>query len=253
MCIFSDEVESVSSTNIFARLQEANRQVLVYSMEVSAAKPVAMILPIPVQFGAAEDNVKFIDLSSYPDFFDDLSSAFPKLRSRGFSFNDEDMLCASSSILEVHDVGEFEASYVPTIDDFDRLDKRFRLPSAVVGDRRYADFGFVVFKFKEGHRHVHPMAFSFETRCPERLFFPTVHVHDSYMKKEDHFDHTLYCQKKSLSRTNEPTCWPDWTASVLLGRDVMKEEAKKVINRKGPFFKLDLHGIFPNQDFFVEN
>jgi hypothetical protein len=37
----------------------------------------------------------------------------------------------SASKLEVIQVGDFEASFVPTVKDFSRLDERFRLPSAV--------------------------------------------------------------------------------------------------------------------------
>lgn len=38
------------------------------------------------------------------------------------------------------------------------------------------------------------MAFVFPTRFPEKLFFPTVHIHDGEVHKTERFDHTLYCQ-----------------------------------------------------------
>jgi hypothetical protein len=44
----------------------------------------------------------------------------------------------------------------------------------------YGDYGFVVFQLgatKQAAR-VHPMAFEFSTRDPERLFFPLLHVPD---------------------------------------------------------------------------
>ena len=59
---------------------------------------------------------------------------------------------------------------------------------------QYADWGFVVFKFRKGEAHVHPMAFAFPTRHANQLFFPTVHIHDGTVPATADFDHTLYCQ-----------------------------------------------------------
>jgi hypothetical protein len=38
------------------------------------------------------------------------------------------------------------------------------------------------------------MAFEFERSDPERLFFPTVHVHDGQVHETAVFDHALYAQ-----------------------------------------------------------
>jgi hypothetical protein len=38
------------------------------------------------------------------------------------------------------------------------------------------------------------MALSFPSRHPEKLFFPTVHIHDGEVHAKEHFDHELYCQ-----------------------------------------------------------
>lgn len=49
----------------------------------------------------------------------------------------------------VHDVGDYQASNVPTARDFDRLDPRFRLSDAVrSGHPDYRDRGFAVFKLR---------------------------------------------------------------------------------------------------------
>lgn len=81
--------------------------------------------------------------------------------------------------LRVHEVGSFEASFVPSLADFSRLDARFRLPDGLwEGLPIYADYGFAVFKLKAGERKVHPMAFEFASRDRRQLFFPTVHIHD---------------------------------------------------------------------------
>lgn len=69
MCCFSGPVFDVSQTRIFARWlphTKPFRQVLAYQMQFSAKQDLAMILPIPVAPGTAEDAVKFLDLSKEP-------------------------------------------------------------------------------------------------------------------------------------------------------------------------------------------
>ena len=76
-------------------------------------------------------------------------------------------------------VGDFEASFVPTVKDFNRLDARFQLPAELFAKMPdYQHFGFAVFKLKPGMQTVQPMAFDFPAAKPGHLFFPTVHIHD---------------------------------------------------------------------------
>jgi hypothetical protein len=191
MCCFSQSVELVSDTNIFAR-SENGSQFLIYRMTYAAAGDLAMVLPLPVPPNPPEDAVRFINLERYPNFFDDMQRGFPMLRSIGI--NESYRIAAQ---LKVYDVGSFEASFVPQIADFDRLDERFRIPSEVWAQLpAYSEYGFAVFKLKGGSNphDVHPMAFKFPRRNPELLYFPMVHVHDRKVHALAHFDHMLYCQ-----------------------------------------------------------
>jgi hypothetical protein len=89
------------------------------------------------------------------------------------------------------------ASFVPTRHDFSRLDPRFNLPDEVwQALPGYYDWGFAVFKLRPMSRRtdIHPMAFEFPQRNPDRLFFPTVHVHNGRVEPRATFDHVLYCQ-----------------------------------------------------------
>ncbi len=52
MCCFSESVDHVSNTHIFARGAHAGRQILVCAMSVSASAGVAMVLPLPVPPGS---------------------------------------------------------------------------------------------------------------------------------------------------------------------------------------------------------
>src|SRR5262245_12167081 len=123
MCCFSRPVEIVSNTNIFARSSAKDRQYLVYSMTLSAKEDVGMSLPLPVRAKSAEDAVRFMRLKEYPEFFDHMRAVFAEPLSRGRDLKDDEP--NQSKGLKVVEVGEFEASFVPTVKDFARLDERF--------------------------------------------------------------------------------------------------------------------------------
>jgi hypothetical protein len=192
MCCFTQPIELVADTHIFARSGNG-RQYLVYSMTFAAVGDLAMVLPLPVPRKPREDAVRFINLERYADFFDDMHLGFP---TRGFA-RSLHAVARGAPQLKVHDVGCFEASFVPQTADFDRLDERFRIPDDVWAQLPiYCDYGFAVFKLKGGlkRQDVHPMAFEFPRRNPELLYFPTVHIHDRQVHSDAQFDHMLYCQ-----------------------------------------------------------
>src|SRR5437899_2080949 len=147
MCCFSRPVESVTKTRIFARNMMAGRQLIAYSMTLDSRVDVAMILPIPVAARAGERAVRFINLSGYPEFFADLYKGCI-VRSRGAT---KGMMGRSQGMLEVVDIGNFVASYVPTPADFARLNPAFRLPQNAWNKLpQYGKYGFAVFQLKSG-------------------------------------------------------------------------------------------------------
>ena len=252
MCCFSQPVKSVSATNIFARAANDGRQFLVYSMSIDADRDLAMILPLPVKTPAGEKDVEFIDLKGYPDFFTDLLSGFPPPPSRdSLALFKSHTASASKKTLEVVNVGDFEASFVPTVKDFSRLDERFKLPGETWNELpEYQTYGFAVFKLKPGAMKVHPMAFSFPRRDVTTLFFPTVHIHDGKVHQKAKFDHALYCQQHeehplSLGR--------DWAESPRLAGAFMRtEQAKGLIAKDQHCYKRDLRGQLANRDTFIK-
>lgn len=192
MCCFSRPVEFVSATRIFARPTTDGRQVLVYRMQFGATEAMAMILPIPVAAGSGENALRFIDLSNYGIFFTMMERGFPPPPNFGGSLSAP---APATRALKVMDVGNFVASFVPSVKDFEHLDERFRLAPGVWEKLGIYDrFGFAVFQLKPGRRAVHPMAFTFPTATPRQVFFPTVHIHDGKVHSEADFDHILYCQ-----------------------------------------------------------
>jgi hypothetical protein len=246
MCCFSRPVESVTNTNLFARSAEKGRQFLVYSMTMSAKEDLAMILPIPVPRGSAEDAVRFISLKDYPDFFKDMRAGFPEPAPGGRGLKSE---AAPAKALKVVEVGNFEASFVPAAKDFGRLDLRFRLPeNAWEKLPGYRDFGFAVFKLKAGEKEVHPMAFEFPRADATKLFFPTVHIHDGEVHPRASFDHSLFCQ----SRHDEALPLRDWRESPQVALQFMKvDTAQGLLDPHRHCYRKTIRGEHRNEDIRV--
>ncbi|MFO0842947.1 MAG: hypothetical protein U0797_11205 [Gemmataceae bacterium] len=245
MCCFSRHVERVANTSIFARASKDDRQYLVYSMTLSAKEDLAMILPIPTPKDAAEDAVKFISLKDYPAFFKDMAMGFyvPPPTRASFGAPKSAKKDAAPK-LKVVEVGSFEASFVPAVKDFARLDERFRLPPGTWDELpAYKDYGFAVFKLKKGEKEIHPMAFEFPRRNKRSLFFPTVHIHDGKVHKTATFDHALYCQATAGENTMS------WTESRQPASLFMKpDKAAGLVVKNLHVHRLLISGRKANQD-----
>lgn len=272
MCCFSQAVRYVSNTRIYARPTDGGRQLLVYSMKLAADSDVAMVLPVPVPIGSADDAVMFVDMSECPTFFTELDAFFPVEQSRGPAPQALSFGVPAPAPLVVHEVGDFEASFVPTRRDFSRLDPRFRLPEGVFDALpQYSDWGFCVFKLRSKSppapaerepnllskitnvfraapepstaqpKDYHPMAFELPRRDPTTLFFPTVHVHDGQVHDVAHFDHTLYCQVDG----GAPLEWERTGAPISMGG-----VAKAWVNNS-ELFRRRLSGQQPNRDVLI--
>lgn len=195
MCIFSKPVRSVNDTKIFARKTKEDSQYLVYQMNYSSVEANAMILPIPTADHVTEKSgFQFIDLSGYSQIFDDLADGFPYVRPMVQICCSSGPLNDSKSMLEVHEVGSYIASFVPDLSSFDRLDPQFVLPESTWAKvPQYSEFSFVVFQLSEGHAQPHPMAFQFDSKFAD-IYFPTLHIHDGEVHTREKFDHQLYLQ-----------------------------------------------------------
>jgi hypothetical protein len=251
MCCFSRPVQSVSATSIFARSGVNGRQLLVYSMTLKAKEDLAMVLPLPVKSGSGEKAVSFIDLKDYPDFFADLRKGFPEPLAQLSPGRSRSLGAAPEAKLEVVTVGNFEASFVPTVADFSRLDERFRLPPGTWEKLPvYRDHGFAVFKLKSGEAKVHPMAFSFPRANPAELFFPTVHIHDGKVHERAKFDHVLYCQRGAADQFT----LLDWEESFRpAGFFMQLNKAKSVLDGGEHCYKRTLTGTLPNKDTVLKS
>lgn len=254
MCIFSGDIKAVSHTSIFARV-DGPVQHLVYEMKLDTVSDVAMVLPLPVA-GGPESDLKFRDLSDYSDIFRHLSYCFPQPVAAAAPGD----LSAQprSAPLPIEKVGAFEASFVPSSSDFERLDPRFRLAPGVWDSLPdYSEFGFAVFQLQAGKSEVHPMALTFKTQMPNELFFPTTHVHHGSAPSTAEFDHRLYGQGIGQA--------PDWRKGKCPPRRIIdsllahrRPNERPIVDIVGdlvafddPIYQLQLNGELPNKDTVV--
>jgi hypothetical protein len=233
MCCFAQPVQRVANTRIFARRFNRDRQYIAYQMEFATNRPNAMILPLPVALPAKRDAVRFISLKEYPTFFTDLHRLFYVATASSRSAGTKSPI-AMAAALPVHEVGDFVASFVPTMKDFARLDSRFTIKPAIWKRiPRYADYGFAVFQLKAPLRQattVHPMAFEFRTRLRDKIFFPTVHIHDGRIHESDVFDHQLYWQGRDADV---------WTPTMRgISSPVRTNSAERIETAGGPVPKM---------------
>ncbi|MBC8136129.1 MAG: hypothetical protein H8F28_09610 [Fibrella sp.] len=155
----------------------------------------------------------------------------------------------------MHTVGDFVASFVPSVADFDRIDPRFHLPEGTLSALpEYADYGFAVFELRnkpQDETRPHPMAFLFATRDADRIFFPTVHIHDGRIPKQERFDHVLYAQR---DEPTEEECGTSvlWQQSrFITRRQVSAERTRGIVRGSLPVFQRRLAGLLPNSDTWV--
>ncbi|MCA9587559.1 MAG: hypothetical protein KC657_19670 [Myxococcales bacterium] len=259
MCCFSAKTE-VHGTSIFARLTKPGVQALAYQMTYKAAEPTAMILPLPVALPAREGSVRFVDLKAYPDFFSSLDAGFPHVERSAF-FGSKSAAAVPPSQLAVHDVGDFIASFVPTVADFDRVDARFAISKDVWAKiPAYKDYGFAVFQLKQLSGAPHPIAFELDTRLTETVFFPTVHIHDGTVHETDDFDHALYLQAAAFDDRVGGYDGPDaidkrtgFVRSKLPAREFADAaRAKGLVDPALLVHKVTMNGKLPNKDTFYD-
>ena len=263
MCCFSKSVLSVSNTNLFARLSGKGTQFLVYQMQYQSAVPNAMILPLPVALPAREDSVRFESFENYHRFFDDLNLGFPfDMPPPTRRMTSKVVESRSAKPLVVHDVGQFVASFVPTQADFGRLDPQFVIAKES-WDKipEYQDYGFVVFQLKELAGKPHPMAMEFETRLPDQLFYPTVHIHDGEVHEREQFDHMLYSQDPAFDKATGKYAGPKtlsaqtgWVRSKGLAKEFSKTGlALGFVEPELLVHRIEIRGRQPNRDTIKPN
>ena len=184
MCIIANPVVKVASTKIWVSPnKDGTRQLTIYSNSVETMTKNAMILPVPT---TDVDSIKFLDLSFYQRFFDDCKACFRSTKPLSdFTYGARTTTLSANyskrSTLAVHDVGSYKASIVPSLGDFDRLDKTVFTVSGDLADmlkNTYSSgFSFIVCQLEKGSVNYHPFAYTHTMAQNGKLFVPTKHWH----------------------------------------------------------------------------
>lgn len=262
MCIMAGPVESVSNTRIFVGADSRGlRQVVLYAMAVQlqarSGKGNAMILPVP---GGATD-VALFDLTAYPTIFDDIDAPFV-VRSRGVS---KDLDRSFGEPLEVHRVGSYDVSIVPTVDDVKRLNTSVFEVSAdtenTLRGHYPVGFAFLVAQLRTSG-DFHPLAYTHPV-VDGRMFIPTRHEHGGRSGDLPKWDHSIYHQSQSeldvipQDHRNIPRRQTARTAHFdgkLLPLLYASEKTRPLVgyfDPRGPLTKIEAHGRLPNIDLTV--
>jgi hypothetical protein len=303
MCIIADSVRDVSKTNIASfhvaysiddnKTNEIGQpygktiipsQLVVYSAEVdSVVSNNAFILPI---FNPGNDTSKIIplDFSDQPSFFNDIERIFdrwfpkPKMLSmtnslRSASFNSND------DYLEVHQVGDYKFSLMPSKLDFNRIDRsklNINPLSKVAIDVHSDAYSFIVYQFfQKGKIEITPFAYLCPPCSENSMIIPTIHghPHDNIMNigtgylpnmyvnyKSDfeenaEFDHTIYCLVKNNAGNNIINKQDILDIDQLLRKiktDYIKRKIRVYVPRGFVPKKMQLSGLKPNRNMLVQ-
>lgn len=255
MCCFAQKILSVTDTKIFSRFTSPGTQMLAYEMKYESAEPNAMILPLPTDLTKGESAVRFISLEDDEHFFSQLDRGFP--RTPRLSIGCSEKVVTASAAIEVHEVGDYIASFVPSLADFDRLDSRFVIPTETWSlIPQYKDYGFAVFQLKQLVGKPHPMALEFASRWTDRIFFPTVHIHDGEVHPVEAFDHTLYLQHAqfdSIVESYVDNDIPDPSTGFVRSKSVAGdfadvEKSAGLIAGNLLVHRKEMRGLLANQD-----
>lgn len=194
MCIVADNIKNVSKTKIasfhVAYTLDGGRtiipaQLVVYSANVdSNTQSNAFILPV---YNPGNDFRKIIplDFSKMPNFFIDLKNIydawFPQSTPNADSLYLQSGHTNNCDLLEVHKVGDYKFSIMPSKIDFNRLD-RSQLnisPAAKIAiDMHSDDYSFIIYQFfQRGQIEITPFGYLCEPYKECEMIVPTIHGH----------------------------------------------------------------------------
>jgi hypothetical protein len=92
------------------------------------------------------------------------------------------------------------------------------------------------------------MAFEFPRANPEKLFFPTVHIHDGKVHPEAEFDHILYCQATG----GEKLPMNEWVESRILASQFLKvEKTEGIVDGASHVHVRAVRGKRKNEDILI--
>ena len=202
MCIILARVESVSNTQLYISSSKTKeRQLVIYTNKVTSPDSNAMILPVPNPL-----SVELLNFRHYKDIFEDCQKCFRHYDDTRHLYATRSLACSASDshrpVLPVYTIGSYQASIVPSLDDFDRLNTNILRVNPEVASllrKTYdSEFGFLVCQLKRGNHQYHPFAYTHSIHSNRLLFVPTLHYHLGEKGSSADWDHTIYSPMTDL-------------------------------------------------------
>lgn len=216
MCIIADAVGNISKNKIasFHVAYKLNNktimpaQLVIYSTNVqSLTTNNAFILPI---YNPGNDPQKIValDLSYFSNFLDEVEKIYQRwFPEQSYSSTNISMLENDCEKIEVHTVGNYRFSIMPSKADFAKLDKsilNINSEAKKVIDVHSNDYSFIIYQFyQQGNLKIVPFGYLCQPLSEDRMIIPTVQCHsDSTGLNETKidmakFDHVIYTMIKN--------------------------------------------------------
>lgn len=294
MCIVADSVKDVSKTKIAAfhvgySLDGTNiipGQLIVYAANVdSNANTNAFILPV-YNPGNDAHNIIPLDFSKLPDFFASVENVFdrwfPKMMSKSFSNSyGAESNSLSRGMLEVHRVGDYKFSIMPSKIDFNRINRNELNISPMAKtaiDVHSDDYSFIVYQFyQRGQIEITPFGYLCTPLRENAMIIPTIHGHphdnvpsvglgyvknmyipsinQSEFENDAEYDHEIFGLVKNLPNTNNIT-----KSDLVDVNNLLKTITVDYMNRKIRIFppksfvpkKIKLNGYKNNRNLLLK-
>ena len=255
MCMISDEIISVGKTRRFVGVNTGTRQkqITIYSNEVDTESlKNSMILPVPFP-----ESVKFIDMSEYPDIFEDCESSFENIVTRSLNYGRGDYF-SDNCFLDVLDVGSYKVSLAKNIQELSNVDPHvFTIPSEFIEmlKENYTSksWGFIICRLDKGLKEYHPFAYSHNI-AGNNVFIPTRHYHkhsagEVVIKNRADWDHDIYFYniKKTLDRSIYDSC----KQVCRKTHNVKRSKIDFPLGDIHSFEKAKIDGLYTNDDIWV--
>lgn len=228
MGLFDRSMTYRARTSLFARRVSVTHQVLVFAEvgpDSEGERPI-IVLPLPVPASAQASDVRFLDLSTSPGFFDQLDRAFPPEEylprtSQGPGGGSAGGSAPSDGPRPP--AGAYAAHYVASAAELTALGTAKSDPvdlGAIAA--RYPQHGFAIFELDPkprswlarltstlAGRGRAPVGLEFPSRDPERLYFPSLHLASVDISRPLPYDHAYYIQ------ADDPRSGAAWDNDVL--------------------------------------
>ncbi len=246
MAVFAPPTQKTWDARFFARMHLV-RQVLVFQLSLKA-ESTAVLLPLPTA-SLSQQAARFIDLSGYPSFFEDLDQLVHKPEPHQ----------AAEGLVEAPQpapaVRPERARFVPSVRDLKKVDPHFSLLQSLWAARPvYKDYGFAIIWVRaRGPGRLGPIALEFQTRSTDALYFPGVFAQGGSAPSQARYDHRFFGQR-SEDQTHYGWSRSQTEAAAVLdqGRLLMSSQTTHLIEPGDLVYWKDVRGDFPNQDFWLK-